>query len=388
MCSYELTTASHADGKAIAKTGKPKLIALDDSPDWGKFISEVAENVGYSAKAATSHSNYARLAKTEPPDVLVLDLFMPDRDGIEMIMDIEGSDNRPFILLISGQSKSFLDTAVRLARGKGLDVIGALAKPFRLSDLKAMLQKAADLVEQKKKLGNKIRARHSIQQTKAKPCDMVIDHDHMAKHDLQDSGDRVASERKQVMVIKQSFRQEAPRKTGNVASFPGTDNSLRHSIAEINAQFCLMLWGTHLATLNALSTVPGDLAEAAASLIADTAKTEAVSNWQQALRIHTQTLVENRVAIREIANSLHLSGRDWFATESIDRISTIVSEILAAKRTNSASDAQMLASLRDLYSEKDRLKEKFAALLIAVNNALVLADDLAVSRLARTVGPR
>lgn len=144
----------------------------------------------------------------------------------------------------------------------------------------------------------------------------------------------------------------------------------------------------HLATLHTLSAVPGDLAEAAASLIANTAKTEAVSNWQQALRIHTQTLVENRAAIREIANSLHLPGRGQSATESIDRISTIVSEMLAAKRTNSASDAQMLASLRDLCSEKDRLKEKFAALLIAVNNALVLANDAAVSRSARTVGPR
>jgi CheY-like chemotaxis protein len=388
MCIYELTTASCADDKAIVKTDNPRLITLDDSPDWGNFVSEVAEKVGFSACAVSSHGCYARIAKTEPPDVLVLDLFMPDRDGIEMIMDIEASDDRPFILLISGQSKSFLDSAVRLGRGKGLEIIGALAKPFRLPDLKAMLQKAADLVEQKKKLGNKIRTMRSTQQTTAKPCDMVIDHDHIAKHDLQDSGGRVASERKQLIAVKQSFRQEAPRKTGNVASFPATENSLRRSIAEINAQFCLMLWDTHLATLNALSAVLGDLAEAAASLIANTAKTEAVSSWQLALRIHTQTLVENRIAIREIANSLHLPGPGWSAAESIDRISSIVSEILAAKRTNSASDAQMLASLRDLCSEKDRLKEKFAALLIAVNNALVLANDAAVSRSARTVGPR
>jgi CheY-like chemotaxis protein len=355
MCIYELTTASCADDKAIVKTDKPRLITLDDSPDWGNFVSEVAEKVGFSACAVSSHGCYARIAKTEPPDVLVLDLFMPDRDGIEMIMDIEASDDRPFILLISGQSKSFLDSAVRLGRGKGLEIIGALAKPFRLPDLKAMLQKAADLVEQKKKLGNKIRTMRSTQQTTAKPCDMVIDHDHIAKHDLQDSGGRVASERKQLIAVKQSFRQEAPRKTGNVASFPATENSLRRSIAE---------------------------------MIANTAKTEAVSSWQLALRIHTQTLVENRIAIREIANSLHLPGPGWSATESIDRISSIVSEILAAKRTNSASDAQMLASLRDLCSEKDRLKEKFAALLIAVNNALVLANDAAVSRSARTVGPR
>jgi len=155
MCSSEPTIEPRADGEAIIKTDKPRLITLDDSPDWGKFISEVAEKVGFSATAVTSHGCYARIAEAEPPDVLVLDLFMPDRDGIEMIMDIESSDDQPFILLISGQSNTFLDSAVRLGRGKGLEIIGALAKPFRLSDLKAMLQKAADLVEQKKKLGGK-----------------------------------------------------------------------------------------------------------------------------------------------------------------------------------------------------------------------------------------
>jgi DNA-binding response OmpR family regulator len=166
MCSSELTTEPRGDGKAIVKTDKPRLITLDDCPDWGKFISEAAEKVGFSACAC-----YARIAETKPPDVLVLDLFMPDRDGFEMITDIEGSDDRPFIIFISGQSRVFLDSAARIGKGKGLEIIGALAKPFRLPDLMAMLQKAADLVEQKKKLGNKIRTMHSTQQTKAKPSD-------------------------------------------------------------------------------------------------------------------------------------------------------------------------------------------------------------------------
>jgi CheY-like chemotaxis protein len=171
MCSSELTTEPRGDSKAIVKTDKPRLITLDDCPDRGKFISEAAEKVGFSANVVSSHACYARIAETKPPDVLVLDLFMPDRDGFEMITDIEGSDDRPFIIFISGQSRVFLDSAARIGKGKGLEIIGALAKPFRLPDLMAMLQKAADLVEQKKKLGNKIRTMHSTQQTKAKPSD-------------------------------------------------------------------------------------------------------------------------------------------------------------------------------------------------------------------------
>lgn len=388
MSSNKRKIESRTDGKAIARGQKPRLIALDDCPDWGNFISEVAEKVGFSANAVTSHGCYASIAKTDPPDVLVLDLFMPDKDGIETILDIEGSDVRPIIVLISGQSKGFLDSAVKLGRGKGLEVIGALAKPIRLPDLKKMLQKAASLVEQKKKFGNNIHELHSTRQTAAKPGESVVDYSQIAKLDIQDTEDRVASEKERVTVIERPFGQEAPRKTGNFASFPTTENSLRRSITEINTEFCLMLWDAQLATLNALNAVLGDLAEAAASLVAGKATTEAANGWRQALSVHTETLVDNRAAIREISRSLHVPGHGWSTTESIDRIRALVSEILAAKYTNSASDTQMRTSLKDLCNEKDRLKEEFAALLVILNNALTHASDAAASRSAPTAEPR
>jgi len=387
MCRGELMIESRADNNAILKSDRQRLVVVDDCPDWGDFISEVAEKAGFCASAAMGHDDYAEISKAEPIDVLVLDLFMPKKDGIEMIMDMEHMDNRPFIILISGHNSVFLDTAVRLGRGKGLDIIGALTKPIRLRDLQALIQKAASLVEQKKKSGNEIRATHSTQQTKAKPSDMVIDHDHIAKHDFQDSGDRVAREKKQVMAFKQSFTQEVPRNFCNVASFPATESSLRRSIAEINAQFCIMLWDAQLATLNALSAVPGDLAEAADGVIAGKADAEEASDWQQALRINTQTLVDNQAAIGRIADAQQLPQHGRAATESINRLNTIVSEILAEKRTTSFFHARKLANFRELCSENDHLKENFAALLTAVNNARVRANDAAVSRSARTVGP-
>lgn len=345
-----------SNGEGAVKIGIPRLTVIDDSPEWAKFVKEVAERVNFSATALTSHRDYTAIAKTEPPDVLVLDLFMPEKDGIEIILGMEHLDDRPFIILISGKSRSFLESAVSLGKGKGLDIIGALAKPFRLPDLKAMLQKAANLVEQKKKLGNEIRAMHSTQRTKETPCNMVIDHDHAAAQDL--------------------------RKLENIVGFPATENSLRRSIAEINAQFCLMLWDTQLATLNALNIIPGRLTEAAADLIASIASAEETSGWYEALSLHTQTLVDNQAAIRDIADTLQLPEHGRSATESIDRISTIVSEILAEKRT-STSYAEMLASFRKLCSENGRLNENFTALLIAVNNALARAHDVAVSRSAR-----
>jgi hypothetical protein len=262
---------------------------------------------------------------------------------------MEHLEERPFIILISGQSRTFLESAVMLGQGKGLDIIGALTKPFRLPDLQAMLQKAASLVEQKKKRGNEMRATRPAQPLNAKPGGAAGDHDHAATQDYPTPA--------------------------TVAGHTETKDKLKNSIAEINAQFCIMLWDTQLTTLNVLNTIPSRLAEAAAGVIASNVETEDTSSWHHALSMHMQAFLDDQAAIREIANSLQLPGAGQSATDSIDRISTIVSEILAEKSTKSASHAGMLANFRELCSENDRLKESLAVLRSAVKKALALAHN-------------
>jgi CheY-like chemotaxis protein len=325
---------SNADGNAIVKADKPRLIVVDDSADWGNFVSEVAEKAGFNARSTTVPGDFAKISEAEPTDVLVLDLFMPEKDGIEMILDMEHLEERPFIILISGQSRTFLESAVMLGQGKGLDIIGALTKPFRLPDLQAMLQKAASLVEQKKKRGNEMRATRPARPLNAKPGGTAGDHDHAATQD-----------------------------------YPTPATVAGHT------QFCIMLWDTQLTTLNVLNTIPSRLAEAAAGVIASNVETEDTSSWHHALSMHMQAFLDDQAAIREIANSLQLPGAGQSATDSIDRISTIVSEILAEKSTKSASHAGMLANFRELCSENDRLKESLAVLRSAVKKALALAHN-------------
>jgi len=349
MYSSEPMIESRADSNAIAEADKPRLFVVDDSPDWGNFVSEVAGKAGFNARSTTVPGDFSKISEAEPTDVLVLDLFMPEKDGIEMIQDMEHLDERPFIILISGQSKTFLESAVTLGQGKGLDIIGSLSKPFRLPDLQALLQKAASLVDQKKKRGGEMHATRLAQPLDANPCGAAFDYDHVA----------------------------APVYLGSTTGvgFPETKDSIKDSIAEINAQFCIMLWDTQLTTLNTLDAIPSRLAEAAAGVIASNIEAEDAGNWHQALSIHMQSLLDDQTAIREIADSLHLPGQGQAAAQSIDRISGIVSEIFAEKSRKTASQARMLANFRELCSENDRLKECLAALRSAVKKALALAHS-------------
>jgi CheY-like chemotaxis protein len=74
-------------------------------------------------------------------DLVILDLHMPDRDGIEVIKDVAEMANPPDIILISASDRT-LRAAHALATAFGVNILGALEKPVKLEDLNLLLIKA------------------------------------------------------------------------------------------------------------------------------------------------------------------------------------------------------------------------------------------------------
>ena len=77
-----------------------------------------------------------------PPDIIALDIFMPDVDGIEVIWELGKLPRKPDLLLISGNATPMLHAAESLAEENGSNVLGTFAKPMRLVELRAVLEKA------------------------------------------------------------------------------------------------------------------------------------------------------------------------------------------------------------------------------------------------------
>ena len=77
------------------------------------------------------------------PDVIILDLFMPDMDGIEVLRLLAEQHCDVPILMISNYQDGILTQAVRLAEGLGLNLAGSLNKPIQLPRLEAALEAAA-----------------------------------------------------------------------------------------------------------------------------------------------------------------------------------------------------------------------------------------------------
>lgn len=118
--------------------GKGKLIVIDDEPDIAELARVLAEQAGFDAVAASTPESFRR-HYADGADVVVLDLFMPMLDGIEVIRILAESGRNPTLILMSGFDTRVLDTSRELAEAHGLTVAGTLTKPIRIGELRRML---------------------------------------------------------------------------------------------------------------------------------------------------------------------------------------------------------------------------------------------------------
>ena len=116
-----------------------RLLILDDDAMIGDTISKIGEFLGLECKHTTSASEFFDWVEHWKPDVLALDLLMPDMDGLEVIAKLSGQGCDASLIITSGVGSRVLDAAYRSANEHGLNTLGILAKPFSTADLSALL---------------------------------------------------------------------------------------------------------------------------------------------------------------------------------------------------------------------------------------------------------
>jgi CheY-like chemotaxis protein len=120
-----------------------RLLVIDDDPAIAQLIEEVAKGSGFEVKCALNAEDFRSVLKAWEPTAIILDLQMPETDGIELVRFLAQEECRAKIMMISGFDSRVLAAAKRLGEARGLAMAGTLPKPFRLADLKAHLGKLA-----------------------------------------------------------------------------------------------------------------------------------------------------------------------------------------------------------------------------------------------------
>lgn len=120
-----------------------KLIVIDDEKELCRYIRKVAEASGYEVRIANSGKEFLSVLDADPPDVIVMDILMPDMDGFELIQQLSDRHCTAAIFVISGYEDLYLKMAKKLCNAMNLNIVDTFAKPVPLAVLSEALKKAS-----------------------------------------------------------------------------------------------------------------------------------------------------------------------------------------------------------------------------------------------------
>ena len=107
----------------------PLVLVIDDEAQIRGVIREVLEEAGYAVDEARGGKEGLDRYRTKPADVVLMDILMPDQDGLESILAFRREFPNSRVIAMTGGSDmigvlNFLEVA------KMLGACGALQKPF------------------------------------------------------------------------------------------------------------------------------------------------------------------------------------------------------------------------------------------------------------------
>ena len=118
----------------------PRLLVIDDDAPTGTLFRRVAEKEGFDVRVCQSAEDGQQQVADFDPQVILLDLIMPDIDGIEMVRWLTGVGYRGRVVMVSGYSESYLQAAVTMLQARGVKDSQSLSKPIDLNALREALR--------------------------------------------------------------------------------------------------------------------------------------------------------------------------------------------------------------------------------------------------------
>jgi len=115
-----------------------KILIIDDDISMRRTVSRILASAGHEVIEAPDGLEGVDLFRRNHPDIVFTDIFIPNKEGIETILDLRRENPSTLILAISGGATNphgsrFPLDYLGLAKGLGADRV--LAKPFRAVDL-------------------------------------------------------------------------------------------------------------------------------------------------------------------------------------------------------------------------------------------------------------
>jgi DNA-binding response OmpR family regulator len=110
------------------------ILVVDDEPKIVKLVRDYLERAGFAVHVASDGKSALSLARTERPDLIVLDLGLPQMDGLDVTRELRKLSNVPIIMLTARSEES--DKLIGLELGAD----DYITKPFSPKELVARVR--------------------------------------------------------------------------------------------------------------------------------------------------------------------------------------------------------------------------------------------------------
>jgi two-component system, OmpR family, response regulator len=118
-----------------AAQAEARLLVVEDDPNILELLSASLRFAGFGVTTATSGSAAVNAARADRPDLIVLDVMLPDLDGFEVIRKLRDTGTRTPVVFLTAR-----DTTDDKIRGLTLGGDDYVTKPFSLEELTARIR--------------------------------------------------------------------------------------------------------------------------------------------------------------------------------------------------------------------------------------------------------
>lgn len=108
----------------MSQRSRKKILIVDDEPDVVAYLAAFLTDNGYEVVSAQDGREGFAMAKSDPPDLITLDITMPNESGVRMFRDLQDNPETahvPVVIItgISWEFKRFIESRKRLRPPEG-----------------------------------------------------------------------------------------------------------------------------------------------------------------------------------------------------------------------------------------------------------------------------
>ncbi len=126
---------------------KKRILVVDDEPDFCSIVQSQLEKSGFAVELAYNGAEGLAKVEANPPDAIVLDVMMPEKDGYTLCKELKESEKYGSIpiVLLTAVASHVTSTRYSHADGMSTEADDFLAKPASAEEILDAIQGLLDL---------------------------------------------------------------------------------------------------------------------------------------------------------------------------------------------------------------------------------------------------